>query len=104
MEKLVSSWSSNQHLPEDYVFPVEQRPGKESTIPVCKAIPVIDLGKASHGREDIIQQIIDGSQKFGFFQVSLYYILSRTNYLILYIIFRMLHYNDEKIHHVHGMI
>ncbi|KAL1827253.1 hypothetical protein ACET3Z_005665 [Daucus carota] len=69
MEKLVSSWSSNQHLPEDYVFPVEQRPGEETTIPVCKAIPVIDLGKASHGREDIIQQIIDASQKFGFFQV-----------------------------------
>ncbi|KAK1356698.1 Hyoscyamine 6-dioxygenase [Heracleum sosnowskyi] len=69
MEKLVSSWFSGQNLPEDYIFPVEQRPGEEFTIPVCEAIPIIDLGKASHDRLDIIQQIINASQKFGFFQV-----------------------------------
>lgn len=66
MEKLVSSWSSGQILPEDYIFPVEQRPGKEFTTPVCQAIPIIDFGKASHDRLEIIQQIINASQKFGF--------------------------------------
>lgn len=69
MEKLVSSWSSVQNLPEDYIFPVEQRPGEEFSVPVCKAIPVIDLGEASHDRAGIIQQIINASQDFGFFQV-----------------------------------
>ncbi|KAL8089156.1 protein DOWNY MILDEW RESISTANCE 6-like [Apium graveolens] len=69
MEKLVSSWSSGHIIPEDYIFPLEKRPGEKFAIPVCKAIPVIDLGKASHDRKDIIQQIINASQKFGFFQV-----------------------------------
>lgn len=75
MEKLVSSWSSAQIIPEDYIFPVEQRPGQEFSIAVCEAIPVIDLGKASHDRIDTIQQIINASQKFGIFQVYSYILL-----------------------------
>ncbi|XP_057963721.1 hyoscyamine 6-dioxygenase-like [Malania oleifera] len=70
METLVSSWSNGQSLPENYVFPPEERPGK-FIHPPCKAVPVIDLGKsADHGhRDDIVQQILKASQEFGFFQV-----------------------------------
>ncbi|XP_059664407.1 hyoscyamine 6-dioxygenase-like [Cornus florida] len=70
MEKLVSSWySSVQSLPETYVVPPDQRPGK-ITVPVSKTIPVIDLGKAvGDDRTDIVQQILNASREFGFFQV-----------------------------------
>lgn len=47
MEKLVSSWSINvQSLPENYVLPPGQRPGK-LIVPPCKSLPVVDLGKAT---------------------------------------------------------
>ncbi|XP_050363392.1 hyoscyamine 6-dioxygenase-like [Argentina anserina] len=66
-QKLVSSWFDvHQSVPETYVFPPEKRPGKLK-VPVCKSIPVIDLG--SHDRRDTIQQICKASQDFGFFQV-----------------------------------
>ncbi|XP_059660366.1 protein DOWNY MILDEW RESISTANCE 6-like isoform X2 [Cornus florida] len=69
MEKLVSNWYSVQSLPETYVFPPDQRPGK-LIVPLCKTIPVIDLGKAEdHDQSDIVQQILNASQEFGFFQV-----------------------------------
>lgn len=71
MEKLVSSWSSVKILPQDYIFPVGQRPGEDISVPVCKAIPVIDLGKASHERLGMIQQIINADEDFGFFQVCI---------------------------------
>lgn len=70
MEKLlVSSWQNVQFLPESYVFPPEERPGK-SIIPLCKSIPVIDLGGAvGNNQGEIIQQILQASHEFGFFQV-----------------------------------
>ncbi|XP_059663747.1 hyoscyamine 6-dioxygenase-like [Cornus florida] len=70
MEKLVSNWYSTvQSLPESYVLPPDQRPGK-LIVPLCKTIPVIDLGKAvGHDQSNIVQQILDASQEFGFFQV-----------------------------------
>ncbi|KAA8550762.1 hypothetical protein F0562_002446 [Nyssa sinensis] len=69
MENLVSSWFNVQSLPENYVFPPDKRPGKLS-VPLCKIIPVIDLGNAvDHDRSNTIQQILKASQEFGFFQV-----------------------------------
>ncbi|XP_059660369.1 flavanone 3-dioxygenase 2-like isoform X2 [Cornus florida] len=70
MEKLVSNWSSTVHsLPESYVFPPDQRPGKH-IVPLCKTIPVIDIGKlVGHDRSDVIQHILNAGQEFGFFQV-----------------------------------
>ncbi|KAL3518799.1 hypothetical protein ACH5RR_021388 [Cinchona calisaya] len=69
MASLVSTWSSNvRSLPKNFVVPLEKRPGKP--IPICKDIPVIDLGDSTkHRRADIVQQIIKASQDFGLFQV-----------------------------------
>ncbi|KAL6338194.1 hypothetical protein AAG906_015157 [Vitis piasezkii] len=60
MEALVSSWSTNaQSLPENYVFPPRQRPGK-LIVPPCKSIALIDLGKAeSSDRAETIQKILE---------------------------------------------
>ncbi|XVF21600.1 hypothetical protein REPUB_Repub12eG0103800 [Reevesia pubescens] len=69
MEKLVSSWCNNKTLPESYIFPPETRPGK-LIVPSCNTIPVIDLSKAEgQNRTDIVQQILNASEEFGFFQV-----------------------------------
>jgi len=66
MEHLVSSWYNDRSLPESYILPPEKRPGK-LTVPLANNIPVIDLG--GHDQTDIIQQIFEASQEFGFFQV-----------------------------------
>ncbi|KAK3026177.1 hypothetical protein RJ639_040564 [Escallonia herrerae] len=69
MLKLVSSWSNVQSLPEDYVFPRDKRPG-EVIAPLCKTIPVINLQDAiANNRNDMVQQIVNASQEYGFFQV-----------------------------------
>ncbi|XP_061994348.1 flavanone 3-dioxygenase 2-like [Rosa rugosa] len=73
MEKLVSSWYNNvQPLPETYIFPPNARPGKLSTLPSSDNIPVINLGGGGaegHDRTRIVEQILEASQEFGFFQV-----------------------------------
>ncbi|KAK9993376.1 hypothetical protein SO802_023079 [Lithocarpus litseifolius] len=66
MEHLVSSWCNDRSLPESYILPPEKRPGK-LTVPLANNIPVIDLG--GHDQTDLIQQILEASQEFGFFQV-----------------------------------
>ncbi|KAK4573170.1 hypothetical protein RGQ29_031223 [Quercus rubra] len=66
MKHLVSSWCNDRSLPESYILPPEKRPGK-LTVPLANNIPVIDLG--GHDQTDIIQQIFEASQEFGFFQV-----------------------------------
>jgi hypothetical protein len=70
MEKLISNWSNVQSVPEDYIFPLETRPGEDLKIPVNN-IPIIDLNEAQIGdsRDHTIQQIIKAAQEFGFFQV-----------------------------------
>ncbi|KAF8401867.1 hypothetical protein HHK36_012815 [Tetracentron sinense] len=69
MEKLVSKRINIQSVPESYVVPLEKRPGN-LVVPLCKTIPVVDLG-GGDGRDqtEIIQQILKASQEFGFFQV-----------------------------------
>ncbi|KAH9729414.1 Fe2OG dioxygenase domain-containing protein [Citrus sinensis] len=67
MEKLVSSWFNVRPLPEAYVFPPEQRPGK-LFFPQGKSIPVLDLG--GQDRKETIQLIMKASKEFGFFQVT----------------------------------
>uniref|UniRef100_A0A7N0UZ33 Fe2OG dioxygenase domain-containing protein n=1 Tax=Kalanchoe fedtschenkoi TaxID=63787 RepID=A0A7N0UZ33_KALFE len=71
METLVSSWYIGEPtMPEKYAWPPGVRPGNQRDAPVSKALPIIDLSKADGpGREDVIHQIIQASQEFGFFQV-----------------------------------
>ncbi|KAK3193574.1 hypothetical protein Dsin_024884 [Dipteronia sinensis] len=69
MDKLVSIWSKDQSLPENYIFPPENRPGKFADAPPSDTIPVIDLSKTVDNRADTIQQILQASKEFGFFQV-----------------------------------
>ncbi|XP_047335154.1 2'-deoxymugineic-acid 2'-dioxygenase-like [Impatiens glandulifera] len=74
MAKLISSWAGghNQDLPEHYILPPHERPGDLINVLPCDSIPVIDLGKVlSDGgdRTNIIQQILNASREFGFFQV-----------------------------------
>ncbi|KAK1412614.1 hypothetical protein QVD17_34003 [Tagetes erecta] len=66
MANLVSTWSKiTQTLPENYIFPVHQRPGS-THVPLCKNIPIIDLSKS---QTQTVQQIGHACQEFGFFQV-----------------------------------
>ncbi|CAM9003081.1 unnamed protein product [Rhodiola kirilowii] len=71
MDTLVSSWYNGQStMPEKYAWPVGLRPAKQRDAPIYKTLPVIDLSKAEGpGRAEIIRQIIQASQEFGFFQV-----------------------------------
>ncbi|XP_074316654.1 hyoscyamine 6-dioxygenase-like [Silene latifolia] len=76
MEKFVSSWSDGKKLPESYVFPPGKRPGKV-VVTAAKNVPVIDIGKAAGlDRSVIIQQVMQASQEFGFFQVINHGVLS----------------------------
>lgn len=96
MEKLVSSWFTDTSLPQDYIFPSDKRPGKDHAAAPCNTIPVIDLGKADGGdRNDIIQQILEASQDFGFFQVifSRIHKLSFLIYTLLFLFSTFLEFN-----------
>ncbi|KAF8401868.1 hypothetical protein HHK36_012817 [Tetracentron sinense] len=69
MENLVSKMINVESVQESYVLPLGKRPGK-LIVPLCKTIPVVNLG-GGDGRDqtEIIQQILKASQEFGFFQV-----------------------------------
>lgn len=65
----MSNWSEVKSLPQNYIFPPGQRPGK-LIFPVYKDIPVIDLEKArGNERAQLVQEILKASQDFGLFQV-----------------------------------
>ncbi|KAL8528065.1 hypothetical protein ACS0TY_005764 [Phlomoides rotata] len=67
MDVLMSNWSNVvKSLPEKYIFPPHKRPGKHE-FPLMNNIPVIYLSGENRAR--IVQQILDASQNFGFFQV-----------------------------------
>ncbi|KAF9605627.1 hypothetical protein IFM89_017970 [Coptis chinensis] len=66
MEKLLSNRLNVQSLPESYILPPEKRP---NIVPKYATIPVIDLGKVSRDGKAIVDEIINTSTKFGFFQV-----------------------------------
>ncbi|KAK3014702.1 hypothetical protein RJ639_009632 [Escallonia herrerae] len=69
MDVLISNWSNVLSLPKSYVFPSGRRPGNQ-IVPLCKDIPVVDLGKAEGvDRSETVQKILKASQQFGFFQV-----------------------------------
>ncbi|XP_076905253.1 hyoscyamine 6-dioxygenase-like [Bidens hawaiensis] len=66
MANLVSSWfKTTRILPENYIFPVDERPGSVE-VPLCRNIPLIDL---STTQSQIVQEILHACQEFGFFQV-----------------------------------
>ncbi|XP_052169965.1 hyoscyamine 6-dioxygenase-like [Diospyros lotus] len=68
--RFVSDWSKHvQSLPEDYVFPPGQRPGKLTVLPGNS--PVIDLNQAANYDPSLTaHQILEASREFGFFQVT----------------------------------
>ncbi|KAH7517364.1 hypothetical protein FEM48_Zijuj09G0055800 [Ziziphus jujuba var. spinosa] len=66
MESPVSNWFNAGTLPDSYVFPQQNRPGKLDFC-IGKMIPVIDL--QNHNRNTTIQKILDASQEYGIFQV-----------------------------------
>ncbi|KAI3460952.1 hypothetical protein Pfo_017615 [Paulownia fortunei] len=69
MENHVSRWFNVQCVPLNRTFSLEDRPGKEP-IPVCRTIPIIDLGRKSCSeRMDTVHKIINASTVFGFFQI-----------------------------------
>ncbi|CAN4093320.1 unnamed protein product [Withania somnifera] len=68
MDKHNSKWFNVQSVPQSYTFPPEERPG-DAPIPICDKIPVIDLGKCSWEKMEIIKQLLQAGQEFGFFQV-----------------------------------
>lgn len=69
----MSNWANPvQSLPEKYIFPPHKRPGTH-VFPVINNIPTLDLGNLdAHNRPQIIQQIFQASQDFGFFQVQIH--------------------------------
>ncbi|KAH9626899.1 hypothetical protein KSS87_002299 [Heliosperma pusillum] len=72
IEKHVSTWADGKTLPASYVFPPGKRPGN-NVVPTVPNIPVIDLSKSqSSDRKDIVQQIIEAAEHFGFFQVHFF--------------------------------
>jgi hypothetical protein len=69
MEKPISNWSNIKSVPENYIFPLESRPG-DLKIPISSNIPIIDLNEAQKGdKANTIHQIIKAAQEFGFIQV-----------------------------------
>ncbi|XP_009758006.1 hyoscyamine 6-dioxygenase-like [Nicotiana tabacum] len=71
MEKNNTKWFSVESVPQCYTFSPEERPG-EALIPICKKIPVIDIGKSlvsSSENLETIKQLLQAGQEFGFFQV-----------------------------------
>ncbi|GFZ13523.1 2-oxoglutarate (2OG) and Fe(II)-dependent oxygenase superfamily protein [Actinidia rufa] len=71
MSVLLSNWSKHvRTVPSSYVLPQEKRPGNLISAPVCKSIPVIDLGQLGRlDRAGVLQQIMNACQDFGIFQV-----------------------------------
>ncbi|XP_057472575.1 hyoscyamine 6-dioxygenase-like [Actinidia eriantha] len=71
MSVLLSNWSKHiRTVPSSYVLPQEKRPGNLIAAPVCKSIPVIDLGQLGRlDRVGVLQQIMNACQDFGIFQV-----------------------------------
>ncbi|KAL6210680.1 hypothetical protein ACLB2K_015912 [Fragaria x ananassa] len=68
MEKLISSRSDLQDVPESFILPPETRPGN-AQVSVMEDIPVIDFQQLGTDRPQLIKQIIDAAQEFGFFQL-----------------------------------
>lgn len=67
-QELVSSWPNVQFVPDSYVRPPEERPGK-LVLSSCKTnIPVVDL--EGHDETQIILHIMKATKDFGFFQVQ----------------------------------
>ena len=75
-KKLHSSWPNVQYVPDSYVHPPEKRPGK-LVFPTCKTIPIIDL--EGQDRIHVIQNVLNASNEFGFFQVH----ILNPNYLFV---------------------
>lgn len=71
-DKMATKLISNQHdfkvVPESYILPPGVRPGT-TDVSVMEVIPVIDLQHLATNRSQVVKQIIEASQEYGFFQV-----------------------------------
>ena len=79
----VLRWFDVQSVPGDYRFPLEDRPGR-LPIPLCDAVPVIDLHKSTTSPEkwSMVRQIVEASQEYGFFQVYIFHYFSMLEFMI----------------------
>ncbi|KAG6746544.1 hypothetical protein POTOM_048895 [Populus tomentosa] len=64
--KVISSGVHYTNLPASYVRPESERP-RLSEVSTCEDVPVIDLG--CQDRNQIVQQVGDACEHYGFFQV-----------------------------------
>ncbi|XP_038685942.1 protein DOWNY MILDEW RESISTANCE 6-like [Tripterygium wilfordii] len=64
--KVISTGIRYSNLPESYVRPESERP-RLSEVSTCENVPVIDLG--CQDRTQIVRQIGDACEDYGFFQV-----------------------------------
>ncbi|KAJ6687405.1 PROTEIN DOWNY MILDEW RESISTANCE 6 [Salix koriyanagi] len=64
--KVISSGVQYTSLPASYVRPESERP-RLSEVSACENVPVIDLG--FEDRSQIVRQIGDACEQYGFFQV-----------------------------------
>lgn len=71
-ELVVDGLGRGSVVPEDYIFPAEQRANAVST---CESIPVIDLQGGSE--EEVSKEVFKAGKEFGFFQV--------INFIYIYI-------------------
>jgi hypothetical protein len=80
--KVISSGVHYTNLPASYVRPESERP-RLSEVSTCEDVPVIDLG--CQDRNQIVQQVGDACEHYGFFQVSPLSITSCFIYIYIYI-------------------
>ncbi|KAL6217514.1 hypothetical protein ACLB2K_010731 [Fragaria x ananassa] len=65
--KLISNQHDFKVVPESYILPPGVRPGTTDAS-VMEVIPVIDLQHLATNRSQVVKQIIEASQEYGFFQ------------------------------------
>ncbi|PRQ25888.1 putative flavanone 3-dioxygenase [Rosa chinensis] len=90
---LISNRSDLQFVPESYILPPGTRPGN-TQVSVLEVIPVIDFQLLGTNRPQLIKQIIEASQKFGFFQV--YNILNFGEILWYLYVYNTLMYRSDN--------
>lgn len=99
MEKLISSRSHLQVVPESYILPPETTPGN-TQVSVLETIPVIDFQQLGTDRPQLIKKIIDTAQEFGFFQVwHAFFFLSFVSSRFHGIVFKYIFHTMQLINH-----
>ncbi|XP_030496368.2 protein DOWNY MILDEW RESISTANCE 6 isoform X1 [Cannabis sativa] len=70
MEKLLSTKTDLNFVPDSYILPPHSRPGKTKlSTNSFHTIPIIDLKQQQQQQQQLIHHIIQASKEFGFFQL-----------------------------------